>query len=519
MAGSPPDGEGGVPTARGPTRALLVALAVVLATVPGAAVPAATGPGTTGGGVADSAADGTGDAGRAASQAGDPPPDPPEDVLGWEAGYWANETVAVDQSDGVNASELDALVARTMARVEAIRELEFERTVPVEVVDREAFRRQQARRTPPEAFRRFDNQGFEALLMVNETTDSVAVQDRNAGSSVLGFYSPLSDSVVLVAEDATVDSVDERTLAHELFHALQDRRWDLTSFERTTTEGANVVDGLIEGDAELVDALYARRCDGPWNGTCFVPPEEAAADLANAGPFVLRFQPRSDGPKFLSAVRNRSGWAGVNDLYGRAPVSTEQFIHPERYPWDAPTKVELPDRSGPGWRPVDVPGRPDVGVLGEAGVFSMFLFPSFDTNRSFEMVTRAEFRRVNAAGEPRPIHPFDYDHPLSAGWDGDAFVAYRSDDGDAGYVWRLLWDSEADAREFVDGYRRLLAFRNAVPVDGPAGTFRVPEGEEFADAFRVERRNATVTIVNAPSVDQLDEVHPTTESEANGTRG
>ncbi|WP_237560395.1 hypothetical protein [Halolamina rubra] len=84
-----------------------------------------------------------------------PSPTPGEDRLGWEDGYAATDSVAVDASDGLNESELDAVVARTMARVELIRGLEFEETVPVEVISREEFRNGSSRDTtstrPPSA--------------------------------------------------------------------------------------------------------------------------------------------------------------------------------------------------------------------------------------------------------------------------------------------------------------------------------------------------------------------------------
>ncbi|MDX1748601.1 MAG: hypothetical protein R3324_21930, partial [Halobacteriales archaeon] len=38
-----------------------------------------------------------------------PPPDPETDRLGWENGYWYNESITVDQSDGLSDEELDAI--------------------------------------------------------------------------------------------------------------------------------------------------------------------------------------------------------------------------------------------------------------------------------------------------------------------------------------------------------------------------------------------------------------------------
>ena len=50
---------------------------------------------------------------------------PAEDRLGWEAGYWYDDPLPVNATDGLNESEREAAVARTMARVERIRESSF----------------------------------------------------------------------------------------------------------------------------------------------------------------------------------------------------------------------------------------------------------------------------------------------------------------------------------------------------------------------------------------------------------
>ena len=58
-------------------------------------------------------------------------------TLGEVDGISHDEAIAVDASDGLNATEQDLLVTRAMARIEAIRGLEFERSVGVEVITRE----------------------------------------------------------------------------------------------------------------------------------------------------------------------------------------------------------------------------------------------------------------------------------------------------------------------------------------------------------------------------------------------
>ncbi|MFC6726777.1 Hvo_1808 family surface protein, partial [Halobium palmae] len=190
--------------------------------------------------------------------------DPDADRLGWEGGYWYNESVAVDESDGLNDSELAAVVNRTMARVELIRGLEFEERVPVEVVLRSEFQRSQSGGTTPASVRRFDNAKFEALFMINESTESIGVQRTNSGVSVGGYYSPSQDRIVVVSDTET-PTVDASTLAHELVHGLQDQQFDLSKVTSETRRGNNAVDGLVEGDANLVQYAFDRRCGAEWD--------------------------------------------------------------------------------------------------------------------------------------------------------------------------------------------------------------------------------------------------------------
>jgi hypothetical protein len=71
-------------------------------------------------------------------------------------------------------------------------------------------------------------------------------------------------------------------------------------------------------------------------------------------------------------------------------------------------------------------------------------------------------------------------------------------------VWRSTWDSPADAREFFDGYRTVLDEHGA--VERGDGVYVIESGP-YADAFRVVRRGETVTVVNAPTIEDLDAVH------------
>jgi hypothetical protein len=408
-----------------------------------------------------------------------PDEDGGDDRLGYEAGYNATDAVSVTAADGYNESEREAVLARTMARVEELRGLEFERTVSVELVDRETYRAARDGPTPGAAQRALTNARWEALFAVGEDADATAAFESVFGSSVIGFY---TNGRIVIVSDSETPTLDTRTLAHELVHALQDQHLGFGPRDRATFDGARARQGLVEGDANYVESLYGGRCEVEWDCLA-VPARPDAPGSVNRGIYATLIQPYVEGPAFVRSIHDRGGWTAVNDAYDRFPESTEQTIHPERYPDEPVAEVSVPDRSADTWARLDRERATDR--LGEVGVYTMFR-----TNGLFPEQAR-----------------YNYSHPVSTGWAGDRLVPYTNAGSDeSAYLWRLEWDSTADAREFADAYRELLRSKNAtLGADGDA--FVVPSGP-YADAFRVTREGTTVTVVNAPDREALAAVHP-----------
>jgi hypothetical protein len=441
-----------------------------------------------------------------------PPPDfsdPESDTLGWEGGYWYNESIDVEQEDGLNDEELAKVVNRSMARVEYVRGLEFEKPVPVEILTREEFRAEQSNRTTPETRRTFDNVKFEALFMINESTDSIDTQNTNTGTAVGGYYSPSEERIVVVSDSPDSPRLSEITLSQELFHALQDQKFDLGKFNQSTRERHNAVDGIVEGDGNYVDYLYEQQCAAEWDCLTDTRGGGGGGGLANIGPYLVKYQPYSDGPAFVRGIRERGGWEAVNAVYRNPPQSTEQVIHPDRYPDDEPRQLTLTDRTSGAWDRVRPEGRVAYAELGEAGVAAMLVYPLY-TEPGTAIVPPQEWLNRNESGGVSEFDPLNYANRYSDGLTGDRMAVYRNGEGETGYVWKLAWEDEGEASEFLDGYEQLLEYRNASAVDagGPGTTYRIPEDDPngFADAFRVVQNDDTVIITNAPRVEDLDAV-------------
>lgn len=441
----------------------------------------------------------------------DPPPDPETDRLGWEDGYWHNETLDVEAADGLTRSELDAVVSRAKARVEAIRGLEFDRNVSVRVVDRSSFRNETTGGDPPTANRSLHQDvKFEALFFLGETESAIGQQEENRASGVLGYYSPGNHSITIVSEGDSPLEMNEVTLAQELFHAVQNSYFDISGPKTPTEEGRNAFLGIVEGDGNYVDYLYERRY-----GEDLVMPQTGSGGGGggdrHVGLFALRYQAYSDGPPFVAGIRESSGWAGVNDVYDDLPASSEQTIHPERYGVDQPVNVTIADRSSETWAvPDQGDGHIDYAQFGEAGLYAMFWYPSYAATAETGSVTDVVIPYRHFFDAEGPLDAYNYSHPVSDGWEGDRLLPYVREDSEetneTGYVWRIEWESSGEARAFVAAYEDLLVHHGATAVEDGEQTYRIQEGP-FADAFAVERNGSTVTIVNAPTVAELDAVH------------
>ncbi|SNZ12017.1 hypothetical protein SAMN06269185_1462 [Natronoarchaeum philippinense] len=431
--------------------------------------------------------------------------DPAEDVLGWSEGYWYNESVAVDDSDGLNETELDALVSRTQARVEAIRCLEFETDVGVEIRTRAEFRNASVFGNVTENLRQFENVTYEALMLVGADEDAVEVQRENLGAGVGGYYEPTTDNLVVVSDDPDAVQFSEPVLAHELVHALQDQQFDLTRFNATTIDGANAENGLIEGDASYVESIYRQACGGVWSGTCRTEESEgpSGGDLANLPLYLLSYQPYSDGPAFVAHLQQTTGnWSAVDRAYERVPDTSQEVLYPERYPDERTANLTAPNESTDAWERIDIAGRSDYGVAGEPALFTMFAAPTFQSQGEAPFIGRGEFFEGGAGS----LDPYDYSAPPSAGWNGDRLTPYRNADNETGYVWQIAWESPSEAEEFASDYGDLLRYYDAEAVDGLADTYEL-DGR-FEDAYSVQLDGSVVRIVHAPTVDQLRQLDP-----------
>ncbi|MFB6253445.1 MAG: Hvo_1808 family surface protein, partial [Halobacteriaceae archaeon] len=427
------------------------------------------------------------------------PPDPATDVIGWEDGFWHNESITVDQSDGLNQSEMDIWVARSMARVEQLRKREFIQDVPVEVISRQEYKNRTSGRSASEDFVEWNNQVWEALFIVGEDRNVQNVLQSTTSSAVVGFYSPRDNEIKIITENPDEPTIDNATLIHELVHALQDQHEDLTSrkFVADTQDGTLAIDGLIEGEANYIEQLYSMRCGGQWS--CVRSPSSGGGGGTAGihwGIYVTLFFPYSDGPVYVHNLIQQGGWEAVNEAYSDPPESSEQIIHVTK---EKPEPIHFTDTSNQAWSLYPQQGVSGSDTVGEASIFAMFWYQS--RNYGANILDWRQIAQVSGK-----FDVLDYSTPAATGWANDRVFPYykQTQSGEKyGYVWVTKWDTQKDAAEFMQAYLKILEAQDATRR-GP-NTWVISE-QPFADAFHVKKQGRRVVIVNGPTVSALTKI-------------
>jgi hypothetical protein len=356
-------------------------------------------------------------------------------------------------------------------RVSAVRGLAIRAETAVELVSRDDFRAaRQASFDEPRA--RASVQTTQKLMLelglLQPGQDLHAILAGRLGGAIVGVYSPAGKKLQVVSEHGSLGPREEIVLAHEFVHALQDQHFDLAGLRRATAGNSDrlgALRALVEGDARIAELEYTRR---------HLPDQLATLQRATdctgrpAGiPPAIRaevFFPYCEGVAFVRVLWDADGFGAVDWAYADPPLSTEQVLHPEKYlRREAPIDVTLPDFAtglGPGWALLrsDVLGELDVRIL-----LQEHLDPA-----------------TAAAG--------------ADGWGGGRYALLEHANGAPALAIRLLWDTPAEADQFLAAYTATLRHRfntPVPPVTGEALSLEVPAGR----AITLARDGSTVDIL------------------------
>jgi hypothetical protein len=318
-------------------------------------------------------------------------------------------------------------IAEVESQVEAVRELDFLRAVNVEPIPPGEIDRRLREYLGAAYPRRFFARRTDVWTTIGAIPRDVGILealDRYQQGQVLGFYNSQNEELVYTG-DEDLDRIEQFVLAHELTHAIDDQHFDLDRLD----ELAQTCDddrflaalGAVEGSANHFATQVANRF-----------PVTEFGDLPGGGPrgvpqliVELQAYPYTLGQVFVDRLADDGGPAAVNRALRTFPITTEQVLHPSKFPGDTPRRVDVPDFAptfGPRWR------DHDVMLVGELWLRTVL-----------------DLRLDELAAER-----------AAAGWDGGIYRAW-SDGDDVAVVLRTVWDTPLDAAEFsatLDGWAR-----------------------------------------------------------------
>jgi hypothetical protein len=389
----------------------------------------------------------------------------PPRVRAWVAGIALAAAGCRGELPGARPFAIEALVDSLRPGVETAVGLQFRSTPRSEMVTSDEVRRYvmaRLERELPPVRRAGMTAAYRLLGLLPDSLDLEALLLDLYAEQVAGYYDPETSTLygVIGGQPAQLRLV----LAHELVHALQHQYLPLDSLMQGGGNGDRVAatQAVLEGHATLA-SIRLLAPEDPTASSEFwdqyqtqVRSAQGSMPVFSRAPLVLR---ESLIFPYLSGAGFMRWWAANRGTplpaVGELPVSTEQVLHPSRYPRDVPVEVRFAD-SASAVQFEDTLGELELQIL------------------------MASFRAAEQAS---------LDQPLA--WGGDRYRVYETADGPA-LVWYTVWDGAPQADRFRAvaqsglGRVRRAGYRLAVDrieldgqpavrvVHGPAGWEGIP---------------------------------------------
>ena len=303
---------------------------------------------------------------------------------------------------------------------------------------------------------------------------------------VAGYYDSETKEMYVIAGEEFAGP-ERMTYAHEFNHVLQDQYYDLEKglklnqeYCETDTEYCAAVSALIEGDSTLTEQYWLIQHGTRQDQQDIIKFQNSySSPVYDTAPNFMKEDflfPYLQGFDFVYNLYQTGGWNSVDAAFLNPPVTTEQILHPDKYPLDQPVNVEMPDFSGMldgNWEEID------RNVMGEWYTYL-----------------------VLARGWTDQFMLDDEDSKVaSAGWDGDTYVFYSpAGSNDYLFAWRSRWETSQDMNEFFNQSREYGLARWGIPT---TNTSTGVEWESETEGTIVMRRagNDVLWLMGSTAVD------------------
>lgn len=423
-------------------------------------------------------------------------------------GYWKGVTATEDintQDGYVLKENSEEFVYRAIARTEEIRDEPFQQDITVEIVTREEHREDNPFQQQARSYETWTNTIWSGMLVIPRQESVQEIQTEFANENVLAYYLISQNELVVVAEEETESGyyIDEKTLVHELGHALQDQRMGLNrdpiNSEVTTIRQTNL--SLIEGEATLYEQKFEDMCRTQWD--CVETPlqhRSEAYDGTYPGYRQLSVAPYDVGLSYLNENAN-GNWDQVDEIYESNSLYRSRQLHYETE--DPRTVVDVQDISNNRWSLTTGRGLNGKEMLGLHGMAA--ILTHYDQEYGVEVPYPEQTRT-------------EYKSPFLEQYESDSFAPYTDPSSRQGFVWTVHWSSPQSAQQFEEIYISAIEETGGTTIEDPS--YSIPSesvdnhtvlsgGGEFQGSYSITRNESTVTITSAPLVEDLQEIRPT----------
>ena len=326
-----------------------------------------------------------------------------------------------------------------------------------------------------------------SLGLLPENYDLKTFYESLYSEQISGFYDE-EEKEIYVVQGQDFDASVKLTYAHEFTHVLQDQAYGLDEGLGLNEEACEddsercaAIQALIEGDASQTEILWfqthASRED--YFDLLDMFDQLDTPVLDSAPPFMAAdlYFPYENGLAFVQSLYDRGGFEAINNAYLSPPASTEQILHPEKYPDDLPRQVSLGDLSG---------------VLGDSWTL-------FDQNVMGEWYT---YLILNKSYNQEYQLSESLAREAAEGWGGDVYAVYLEEETDQTiFVMDSLWDTTEDADEFIQAFEQ-YALRRWEAATEALMDANIWQGEDVSVAFW-HSGNRTLWVM-APDVELLE---------------
>jgi hypothetical protein len=288
-----------------------------------------------------------------------------------------------------------------------------------------------------------------------------------------GFYDLESDEMVLLCGTG-FGGIERLTYVHEYTHTLVDQVFDPggnLGYSEDDCEGqldrCLALQSLIEGDASLLQEQWLRTFGREQDLVDILGFfDQFEMPVFNAAPAYIQAEltfPYLQGLAFVRSIYLKDGWMGVDELYTHPPLSSEQILHPDRYPRDVPIELSIPDLE-------DLTAANWTAVISDT-------FGEWNTY----MLLADQLEEIDA-------------RTGADGWGGDALLLFRDrNNGNGALMLLTQWDTIRDAREFLNAFRLYGTARFGEPSNDSGMEIAWETG--VADSLIVRHSNQTLWVL------------------------